>query len=1259
MRFVEHGPNIPDELLTARDEGQVIFFCGSGVSLAKAGLPDFYGLADAVLEHLRASANSRARAVIDASRSIHVNGVEGLIPADRAFSLLEQEFDTASVRKAVAASLIAKSDDLSAHRALIDLARGTDDVVRLVTTNFDRLFEACDPAIASHGPPELPNPTSATKFAGIIHLHGRIDEQATAPVDDEFVLSSSDFGRAYLSEGWATRFIRALMERYQIVFVGYTANDPPVQYLLEALNAKSAAFQPMYALQAGNDALASAMWEHKGVRPISFDPAYQYRALWDTIDAWAERARDPLKWYSDQIGRAGAGPRLMSPCERGTIAHLATSPTGAKRIAGAGAAFAAEWLCVFDPELRYRTPGAVSLEDDSIVFDPFAAWGLDTDDAPPAFNPKDRYKKREMPAGARNLFAPTKADLFASDADRQAQLHGSVGQVVAPLSDRLRHLGTWLIQVAHDPVALWWAAGKEGLHPSIVQSLSRALEHDAARFSPLVRKGWRALITSFDDRSDVYGMEFYGLAAIVKAEGWSAALVRRFAELRCPRIRVGRSWSRGAPPTDDCLHDILNLEIKYPVSDVPLEVPDDLLATLMYELSHVLERAVALEIETRSAIHMLGPFTQANYPDDNDRAEVGDDLTGLFRLWITVLDRLVETEPERVRSELPRWSQHQNAVFVRTLIWAAGAPKLISGKDAVELFARIGDEAFWDREHQRDLLHVLARRWHDLPERDRAALEARILAGPQTYAAENIQMFKMRSTYQTMERLHWLQAAGCSFGFDLEAETARMRALVPEWSPRIGEEADDSIEARAFLISEDLGYTSLIDIAVASVAQIASDQDHQRIDMQTIARPFRGLAQEKPVRALAALRRNPAKVSARLWEDFLLAEDRKQTSKRLVVSTCCVLAGLADEELAEILRSSAAWVEKNQKDLSVSAPDLEDRIWQRLLHVIELHPSKAGSGILLSGKEHDWVMEAINSPSGRLAQLAVHESSDAAPGEGSLPQIWLDRLSQLIDLPGDIGRYSLVAAMADINYLYFRAPDWTAEHLLPRRHGADDDRSAFWSGLFRARSISVDLHRLLRADLLEAAREADGKRATTSPLAALLLRGWAMTPLRESGDAIGSDALRELILEMNQELRDRLLRTCRTWWNNAEWKPLALEFMRDVWPRQRSIRNASNADAIATLVVGADDWFPQMFDAGRELLEAMPGMTSMWSYDSQRLLSLLERFPAEFLDFLLLVLPEDADHWPYRIEVVLEPLEASHLGKDSRVQELRRRWAAR
>ena len=32
MQFVKGGPNIPEKLLQAHEEGQVAFFCGAGIS---------------------------------------------------------------------------------------------------------------------------------------------------------------------------------------------------------------------------------------------------------------------------------------------------------------------------------------------------------------------------------------------------------------------------------------------------------------------------------------------------------------------------------------------------------------------------------------------------------------------------------------------------------------------------------------------------------------------------------------------------------------------------------------------------------------------------------------------------------------------------------------------------------------------------------------------------------------------------------------------------------------------------------------------------------------------------------------------------------------------------------------------------------------------------------------------------------------------------------------------------------------------------
>ena len=87
MRFVENGPTIPDRLLRARDEGQVVFFCGAGVSRARAGLHDFSGLANAVADSLGSARESAARTLIDAAAAqIKIQGQGSLLPTDRVFT---------------------------------------------------------------------------------------------------------------------------------------------------------------------------------------------------------------------------------------------------------------------------------------------------------------------------------------------------------------------------------------------------------------------------------------------------------------------------------------------------------------------------------------------------------------------------------------------------------------------------------------------------------------------------------------------------------------------------------------------------------------------------------------------------------------------------------------------------------------------------------------------------------------------------------------------------------------------------------------------------------------------------------------------------------------------------------------------------------------------------------------------------------------------------------------------------------------------
>ena len=125
MRFIKDGPPIPDDLLIARDEGRVVFFCGAGVSKAQAGLSDFFELTDKVIKTLKVPEDDPAFKILKIARDMSSQkDLSGLISVDSIFGLLEREFDSADIESAVAQVL--KPDpgaNLSAHQTLLKLAK--------------------------------------------------------------------------------------------------------------------------------------------------------------------------------------------------------------------------------------------------------------------------------------------------------------------------------------------------------------------------------------------------------------------------------------------------------------------------------------------------------------------------------------------------------------------------------------------------------------------------------------------------------------------------------------------------------------------------------------------------------------------------------------------------------------------------------------------------------------------------------------------------------------------------------------------------------------------------------------------------------------------------------------------------------------------------------------------------------------------------------------------------------------------------------
>jgi NAD-dependent SIR2 family protein deacetylase len=207
----------------------------------------------------------------------------------------------AAVRKRLEPGISAPTD---CHAALLNLSVGPDGRNRLVTTNFDAVFERTRRSLGyernSSAGNSLPQPGTAG-FEGVLHLHGRIPDDDLGLLEAGIILTSAEFGEAYLRSGWAARYVYDLSRAYTLVLVGYAADDPPMCYLLEVLESDRGRFHdlnPIFAIagtRAGDDILEAAMWAAKGVTliPYRIDGAGGHGALLETLQSWAAYAADP------------------------------------------------------------------------------------------------------------------------------------------------------------------------------------------------------------------------------------------------------------------------------------------------------------------------------------------------------------------------------------------------------------------------------------------------------------------------------------------------------------------------------------------------------------------------------------------------------------------------------------------------------------------------------------------------------------------------------------------------------------------------------------------------------------------------------------------------------------------------------------------------------------------------------------------------------------------------------------------------------
>ena len=616
------------------------------------------------------------------------------------------------------------------------------------------------------------------------------------------------------------------------------------------------------------------------------------------------------------------------------------------------------------------------------------------------------------------------------------------------------------------------------------------------------------------------------------------------------------------------------------------------------------------------------------------------------------------------KAEFSRWPTDDHTLFARLRIWALGHSVLVPDEQFIAFLDALPDEVFWDSYHARDLLLAIVARWDNLEAETRSKIEERLVKGPKRHKAEKYQDFEERNAFSSLERLHWLRKQGCSFQLNLDKITEERRKVVPKWKPECAEGAARSLEGRIDWVRSETDYSALLKEPLNTTLAKAKALSESSTDRFIEHDPFLGLSQKRPIRAFAALRRaaKEKEFPERAWSTFLNANERKEDRPRFIALIAEQISRFADTELAGILRPVAGWIQKVAKVLAAAYPGLFSRLVSKTIGVLALLPAGSATLITRNNKEPDWALEAINSPTGHLAQALFDDpqKEDLKEGEG-FPKGWLQQVEALLVLPGDLRRHALVIFALHLSWFFCIDPQWTKENLLSVLEAEfREDEQALWGGFLCNGKVSGhELFKILKPSMLKMARpEIFKNRDHIKMLVGMLLSAWAIVDKKNQGRWVSNDELRDVLLNSNEDVRHHAL-----WWtgdwlekNHEEWLPLLIELLSKVWPKQIAAKSGFVSTVLCEIAFSGKTHFPEL------AATVLPLLTKADSYMHLDLYSfhdnIVDQYPRETLGLLHTVLPDDVAFWPYGIDTTLTRIREadSTLNGDERLITLKRKW---
>jgi len=1250
MQFIKNGPDIPEALLEAHEEGRVVFFCGAGISTS-AGLPGFGGLVKQIYNDIGVIPDSIQQAAIKSDQF------------DTALGLLEAVTvgGNSIVRESLAKILkpnLSNPSSLTTHESILTLATTRKDQVRLITTNFDRIFEEIinnkKLDINSFQAPLLPVPKK--KWNGLVYLHGLLSSNPKPEELKQLVITSGDFGLAYLLERWAARFISELFRNYTVCFIGYSLNDPVLRYMMDALAADCLLGETapeMFAFGSyskNQKNIQEKEWKSKNVTPILYSQFKRHYYLHKTLIAWSKVYRDGLNGKEQIVTSLAIAKPIGSTQQDNFIGRMLWALCERN---GLPAKLFSELNPV--PDIDWLVPLSENYFDRSDL----KRFGVS-----PNLNKHEKQKFSFIKRPASYEWAPL-MNLV------------ELGYTGTRLDNVMLQLAHWLLRHLNDPKLLLWVSNNGGqLHENFVRLIQgkidelikleqkkeqekiNSIKENAPNAipSPLMRILWgivlsgglKSLINNFDLYTWVQQFKLYGLTSSARVNlckalspkaSFSAPFTLDAKETRPDKISDIVEWKivLSSDYTHSAFNDLWdNLDW--------ISVLPDLLLTFTQLLRDKCDLEKELQTGNENNFSGLSCIERPSISTHSQNKDYYD--------WTILIDLLRESwintskvDTDQAKRVAEIWWYSPYPIFQRLALFTASQQNIISNKNAVNWLLENNSKWLWSMEAQREVIRLLVFLAPRLDLDLVKELVASIIVGPNKDLGENIDQeeWDAISNRKIWLRLKKLQDAGANLKTEGLSKLAELTMLYPKW-----EIATDE--------SDEFPFWSGVGSKLFNPVHVPTDKNELVEWLKEYPNSdywneddWGQLCHEKfelISSALITLSEDNLwfvdrwRVALQIWsEDDMLQISWLHMAK--------IFVEMPEHIIKELLRNISWWIKAQAKTFKE-----QDLLFFKLVHIIL--DLEIESDTQLDNSDH--ILDAINASVGHATEAILiwwyrQQIEDNQGLEAEINTLF----SKLCDTNIKKFRHGRAILSTHIIALFRVDTDWATKYLIPLFdwQKSEEEATLAWHGFLRSPRIYYPLLDAMKQQVLVTTEHYEQlgnyREVFAGHLTFISLNRGHIFTQKELRQATGklpleglSIAVKTLVnaLDGAGEKRDEY------------WENRILPYYKSIWPKSNNINTLQISESFAKLCISARDKFPDAFKTFKHWLQPLDFSNNVvYRLDEAKLSNL---FPHIVLSFLDIIVDVGAQWPPSKLKDCLDSIKdvEPDLENDVRFQKL-------